>query len=786
MGEPGSGKSTVLRKLAKDLLKEVKRTNKIPIYINLKEWDTDELFTEDNPPKINHLLEFIKNNLLERLGDILVADFLSEYFDELYLQGQLYFIFDSFDEIPMLLDEPEHSWLVEQISSLIYQTTSQNKNAKIILSSRFYRQPTDKFQARIKMHIKPFSDDSIIICFKKIADNSELASKIFSERRELISLARNPFYASLISLYYKDVQQLPTKEVELYDRFIRSRLEQCDSHFSILSKNNLSISDVISYAEKIAIIIFDNAKYGIEIPLSDLYENIDMPRAVIEILKKSKLIRVGGGIKKSISFSHRRFNEYFVACSLMNHDIESLINSIPNNSKWRDTLVLYSQICTSDKADELVKFCCSFFDKLEDVYNEDSFSDMFTKTLHSLRFIIAAFSSQPSKVQAYQKSIFGFVNLLIDGSNLFYYKIAIQAVPILSNENMENVLSRVFMMKIPWINDEIMYSSSYLNSLSPKMLEIMLKHFAFMNPLEFISRFNKHLFYLSLSPLFSKIKRMCILRLIGSIILFILGLFLLVNAVNPHNELQVFTLSMINGETSWVHNLLYPLTILVIIYFFYLHNLTKYRERNPKRFRKKGTKASVTKIAVINFFIVGTLYIPILLFGFSFFFLSFILIFPYSFTELIGTFKLIIKGIKKAIKNNPSRAIIYAFSIAIGCGLFYYFMSSLIVRILLVILGIMVVTVQLFFAISYLIKICTDRRSFSKFVIVPNSSIDIEKIYEMCDSLSTTLYQKKLMRSLREKNVQVKGKPVYRTNPIVNNDFLAQALAQMEEKSFGM
>ena len=37
LGDPGAGKSIALRKLAKDLMKEVDRTGRLPVYVNLKE-----------------------------------------------------------------------------------------------------------------------------------------------------------------------------------------------------------------------------------------------------------------------------------------------------------------------------------------------------------------------------------------------------------------------------------------------------------------------------------------------------------------------------------------------------------------------------------------------------------------------------------------------------------------------------------------------------------------------------------------------------------------------------
>ena len=114
------------------------------------------------------------------------------------------------------------------------------------------------------MHIKPFSENSMQICFKRTTGSNQLAAKLFSEHKELMNIARNPFYASLISMYYKNTQQLPSKEVELYEKFIHSRLKQCEKSFGMLSKNETTEMEIISYAQKIAIAIFDDINYGIE------------------------------------------------------------------------------------------------------------------------------------------------------------------------------------------------------------------------------------------------------------------------------------------------------------------------------------------------------------------------------------------------------------------------------------------------------------------------------------------------------------------------------------------
>ncbi|UCH94471.1 MAG: ATP-binding protein [Candidatus Aminicenantes bacterium] len=52
LGDPGSGKSVALRKLAQDLSKEAVKTGKIPVYINLKEWWIENKWDENYPPTV--------------------------------------------------------------------------------------------------------------------------------------------------------------------------------------------------------------------------------------------------------------------------------------------------------------------------------------------------------------------------------------------------------------------------------------------------------------------------------------------------------------------------------------------------------------------------------------------------------------------------------------------------------------------------------------------------------------------------------------------------------------
>lgn len=798
LGDPGSGKSTVLRKLANDLLKEVDKTNKIPLYINLKEWDIHEAFSETSPPQLHHLLDFIKQNLEERLGDIFVPDFLNDYFNELYQQGYFYFIFDSFDEIPMLLDEPETSWLVDRVSSLLYSVCAHNKNTKVILSSRFFRQPSAQFHAQIKMHIKPFSEANMQICFKNITNSNQLAIKLFSEHKELINIAKNPFYASLVSLYYKNSQQLPTKEVDLYDKFIHSRLEQCERVFGNLAKNNITIPEVIAYAQKLAITIFNDSNYGIEIPFQVLL-NIGIPEYVIDILYKSKLIRIGGGFKKAISFSHRRFNEYFVACSLMNREINIYIESIPVDSKWRDTLVLYAQICSDDKAKELIKFCCSFFDKvnLDNEYQKENkknkksskwiiefrkfldklipiedkneneekpfyyqkkiiINDNFRKALHSLRFLVAAFSSQPSFLISFQKEIFKMASLLLNENNILYHKIAMQTVPILSQENIEIILDKVLSKNIPWINDEAIQNCSYLNNINSKIFLRIVRYFTFMNASKLIKGIGQHLFYLSLSRNFKTIRKFCIFRFASYIIAIIL--------------IPIFMFAFTSYDAFII---IICLIFCQIAFPWLFKSFLPYRLEHSNEIINIYTNP-VFLFSICIFCLIKRQYdsaLILMLFPTNVNIYFYILWSKYNYKDFI-----------KKIKSQYKLILL----LLIVCALFsggFLLLISILEPSKLVVLSIWMI-LFLAYVVKYLYSFYNDIHRFRKIEFF--KTIDRDSISEMLFELKTAYYQKKFLTCLKVNNVQAVGEWKDSEFPKLRKYDLIIMLAQMEEKWSGL
>ena len=77
----------------------------------------------------------------------------------------------------------------------------------------------------------------------------------------------------------------------------------------------------------------------------------------LDILKFARLGRVGSGDENQFSFVHRRFCEYFAVKKRMNDDVKIKYDSIPEDSQWRDALVLYCEVAHRGHAQEIAEYC---------------------------------------------------------------------------------------------------------------------------------------------------------------------------------------------------------------------------------------------------------------------------------------------------------------------------------------------------------------------------------------------------------------------------------------------
>jgi hypothetical protein len=87
---------------------------------------------------------------------------MKTHYEALHEAGYLFFIFDSFDEIPAVLDHDENSWLIEALSNCITTYALGGKEARAIIASRLFRKPVVAHHLRSIFEIRPFTDDRIV------------------------------------------------------------------------------------------------------------------------------------------------------------------------------------------------------------------------------------------------------------------------------------------------------------------------------------------------------------------------------------------------------------------------------------------------------------------------------------------------------------------------------------------------------------------------------------------------------------------------------------------------
>ena len=519
LGDPGSGKSVALRKLAQDLLRESKYTSKIPIYINLKEWSIAGGWNEDKLPSPEDLNKFVFDKLIEK--DIYVGDFFKKYYKKLYTAGYLYFILDSFDEIPDVLDEKDNSLLIRELSRVIYVFLrgASAGDVKGVLSSRFFRMPTKEFDAKTILEIQPFTELKIITSLKRTSKfNDNLIKYIFKSRPDLVSVSRNPFYATLVFEYVENNSgRLPTNQTEMYSDYINRTLINC---LDRIEKHNLNIDIIKEYCINIANEMYSDL--GLEVKIADLKKRLDNEtvEAVIDILKYSKLGRMGLDDNTTFSFVHRRFAEYFIVQKLVKTHNDINLIAIPEDSKWRDALVLYCEVVEEDKAIQVAEYCMTIINNIKDPLN--------LKVIHSLRFLRDAFKSRTNCLDSIRENLHSFVLEQIHKNNMLINKISLEIIGLFDEDKIDNSIVYIMKANNYWLNETCFKSCRHLTKISFDLESKLFQYIDDLNIEKIIINRQDIEFSLSISDAFKKVLTYYRLKVLDLVLIFatIFSLFL--------------------------------------------------------------------------------------------------------------------------------------------------------------------------------------------------------------------------------------------------------------------
>ncbi|MBX8537622.1 NACHT domain-containing protein [Pseudomonas cichorii] len=510
LGTPGSGKSVALRKLAFDMLDEVKRSGRIPIYINLREWPLS-LKTRQAETKIStqELETFVINSIKDR-GDVFTEQFIDTYFRDLWLHGRLFFIFDSFDEIPELLDSDESSEAIAILSDVIFRFISSSQESRGLLASRVFRKPTQAFLAEKTLEIRPLSDVAIIKALDRFKEfTTSLRREMFNQRTDLIPIARNPFLMALLGAWVSAENCLPNNQFQIYESYVRKRLLLCKAK---MQKMKLSPDEVLNTTKEIAWFVFNSPNYGIEAPISAIHENVKSDRTieVIELLSYARLARVSLGETQSFAFVHRRFMEYFVTVKFLETPNEVPIDHIPTDSRGRDALVLYAQLCDIDTASSLANMCWMEIEK------SFSNSETMLRGIHCLRFLIESFCSRTDVISSFKSSLTDFVHKRVAaGENILLAKLSLEATGLLPKSDSVTIVTAAITSNDNWLQETAFRACRHLPKMEDDLESKIAKYINSIPDYSFWTMRKTLLFTSSIADSLSGIHKATKIRLIN-------------------------------------------------------------------------------------------------------------------------------------------------------------------------------------------------------------------------------------------------------------------------------
>src|SRR4029077_10044513 len=111
------------------------------------------------------------------------------------------------------------------------------------------------------------------------------------------------------------------------------------------------------------------------------------------------------------SFVHRRFNEYFFVQHLLTTGGVTELDAIPLDSKWRDALVLYAEVCAEPEARRIASYCWNEMKVAR--LDASSQTEDYLRHVHCLRYLNDAFHGRVEILDHIRDELFEHINSVI-------------------------------------------------------------------------------------------------------------------------------------------------------------------------------------------------------------------------------------------------------------------------------------------------------------------------------------------------------------------------------------
>lgn len=358
-GDPGAGKSVALRHLVRRMSKEAadKPTldSIIPLYVNLKALQVDDLDELDAARIHDFVLERLQDG-----ADVDVHRFLRQEFSRGKEAGTWLFLFDSFDEIPAILSATEDADpIVAAYSDAIHGFIHGFNRCRGVVASRHFRGPSR--QGLPEFRIVALSEKRKRDLIRKAdlgPSEVQLLVDLPNASDDVVALSGNPLFLGLLCDYVRDRSDeddspgLPSRWHDVFEAYVTNRMATDRERLATL--HGIDDTELRLRAEEIA---FTMTAEGLGLSptrsaLADAYatagfdaaERLPMAMDALEWIKLARSETSGiVPTDPTFTFAHRYFQQYFATCVVLREPGRVSAHALLTDASWRETAVTVCQ-----------------------------------------------------------------------------------------------------------------------------------------------------------------------------------------------------------------------------------------------------------------------------------------------------------------------------------------------------------------------------------------------------------------------------------------------------------
>jgi hypothetical protein len=397
-GEPGSGKSIALRHVALHLARiaeEEKGASRavIPLYVNLKG------FRPEGPVNSSAVRDYVKR-AINTGSNSEVEDALENLFTPGLLEGLWIFLFDSFDEIPAILGSVDSDSVVQEYSDAIQDFMISQNDCRAVVASREFRGPHQLGWTRFRVLRLTTERQHDLIDRSRLPKimMEQLYAGLFKAAANMREASETPLFLNLLCQHMRVDGTFPQSSHEVFEDFVRSRLNANAQR--IMDKHGIEIFQVRTTAEELAFAMASAPGLGLEADREELKNALPAllraeADAVMSALVTCRLAKETSGSVKRFTFTHRRIQEYFTTCLILNSSNRVSLDQLLTDHNWREAAVTIMQTQSKNVAEPVITRASGLFEAAPPSTVVNGSFPWPKKSLHLLLMLAAGLGARP-------------------------------------------------------------------------------------------------------------------------------------------------------------------------------------------------------------------------------------------------------------------------------------------------------------------------------------------------------------------------------------------------------